>query len=420
MIFALLKKYAEKPSVIIPSVILGILCGHFFPQFSTFYTGASHLYLSSLEMCVLPVMATAIISSLGNLIHENKTVFYLQRMFIVFAGSLFLAACVGTLMTLLVQPGRHLSAAAMNGIGQAILNGQNTVGTMESVTRATGLWGFLSNLVPNNIFSAMAGGQSLAVLFVSVLVGIAIGLQRTVDAKNTLNVVHSLYLAFITIIQWVMVGLPLGLFFLFANYISTSGGSILSALSMLILMIIAAGLAMMVLFVFIIRYRTGHSILKVIVMLRQPLAMAFFTSSSLATMPTTLNALQQNFKLNPDVTSLVVPLGTSFNQQASVLRYTCVALFILQMYGLHLHLDQVPFLLLTAILAGIAGGGMPGLAAISMCTFVLSALGLPASVGLILLAVIEPIIDPVTTMVNVFGNCMAVTLVDKTPRKLVE
>lgn len=209
----------------------------------------------------------------------------------------------------------------------------------------------------------------------------------------------------------------MGLFFLFASYISTAGYEILSALSTFILLVISCGLIMMIIFKLVIGYRIGYSILQVIIMLLQPLSMAFFTSSSLATMPTTLSALQQNFKLKEDIVSLVIPLGTSFNQQASVIRYVCIALFVLQMYGLHLEITQIPLLLLTAILAAISGAGMPGIAAITMSTFVLQSLGLPVAVGIILLTVIEPIIDPITTMVNVFGNCMAVTLVDK-PKQL--
>jgi proton glutamate symport protein len=410
--FELVKRYSEKPSVIIGGMIIGVFLGIFFPRGAAFYSEVSQLYLSLLEMCALPVMSAAVISSLGHLIHGNKTLFYLKRTFVVFLLSLLSAAAVAILLSVVVRPGAHLSDDALTGIGHTIMSIQGNAAT-GLTTQSMGIAEFFSTLIPNNIFAALSGGRSLAVLFVSILVGIAVGLQRTEEAKHALNVIHCLYLAFIRIIQWVMILLPVGLLCLFASYIATAGFEILVTLSHLIAVILGCGAVMMVIFTAVIRRRTGYSFLQVLYKLRQPLAMAFFTSSSLATMPTTLNALRKHFKLSENVVSLVVPLGTNFNQQASVIRYVCIAVFVLQMYGMHLGLIQVPFLVLTAILAGMASGGMPGIAALSMAGFVLQALGVPIAVGIVLLTVIEPIIDPFTTMVNVFGNCMAVTLVER-------
>jgi proton glutamate symport protein len=409
--FELVKRYSEKPFIIIGGMICGIFLGVFMPAWAPFYSEASHLYLSLLEMCALPVMSAAVASSLGHLIHGHKTLLYLRRSFLVFLCSLLLAAGVAILMSVLFSPGAHLSDGALAGIGQAIISIQG--GSVSgNTTHSMGIAEFFATLIPNNIFAALSGGRSLAVLFVSVLVGIAVGLQRTEEAKHTLNVIHCLYLAFIRIIQWVMILLPLGLLCLFASYIATAGFEILATLSHLIAVILACGVLLMAIFAMVIRRQTGYSFVQVIYKLRQPLAMAFFTSSSLATMPTTLNALRKNFKLSEDVVSLVVPLGTNFNQQASVIRYVCIAIFVLQMYGMHLGFVQLPFLVLTAMLAAMASGGMPGIAALSMAGFVLQSLGVPIEVGIVLLTVVEPIIDPITTMVNVFGNCMAVTLVE--------
>lgn len=407
-----LKKYTEMPLVIFSSVLMGILTGIYLPMFNSFYTSLSHFYLSFLEMCILPVMSAAVISSLGNLIHNGQTIFYLKRIVVVFAISLVGACVIAILITSALNPGAHLNGDELDAISKAIINVQDVVvktGTGQSLS----LWGFFTNLVPSNIFSALSEGKNISVLFVSVLVGIALGLQRSDSAKHTINVMHSIFLAFIGIIRWVMVALPFGLFFLFASYFSQTGASILGALSWLILVMLSCGLVMMVIYTLVIHYRTGYPMWKVILMLRQPLMIAFFTSSSLATMPTTLNALQQNFKLNENLTSLVIPLGMSFNQQASAIRYTCIALFVAQMYSVHLGFGSFLLLIITAILAAMAGTGLPGIAAITMSAFVLQPLGLPVAVGFILLAIVEPIIDPVTTMVNVFGNCMATTIVIK-------
>lgn len=407
-----IKRFAEQPLVIFMGVLLGIVAGVFLPNFGTAYASISHFYLALLEMCVLPVMTTAVIASLGHLIHNGQTIFYVKRIVVVFLISLFSASLVAIVFTSVLKPGHHLSDEALDAISKAILSSQNVI-TNAGSDQPLSLWQFFINLVPENIFGALSEGKNISVLFVSVLVGIAIGLQRTDSAKTTLNVLHTVFLAFMGIIGWIMTALPIGLFFLFASYFAQAGSGILGALVWLIGVILSCGILMMVLFTLIIRYRTGYPMLKVISMLRQPLMLAFFTSSSLATMPATLKVLQQNFKLNENLTSLVIPLGTSFNQQASVIRYTCVAIFVAQMYGVHIGITDLPLLIITAIMAAMAGSGLPGIAAITMSAFVLQPLGLPVVVGIILLTIIEPIIDPVTTMVNVFGNCMATTLVIK-------
>jgi len=412
MRFETVKKFAEKPSVILPSMVLGILCGYFIPVYHNTYSAIGDFYLSLLEMCVLPVMSTAIISSFGNLLHGHKMTQYLKKLVTIFILSLLGASLVAIILSVVLRPGALLSSSALAGISHAILQSQGHVGSAVTTAQHNmSLWSFFTNLVPNNIFAAFSNGASLSVLCVSILVGIAIGLQHSAAAKDTLNVAHTIYLAFLKIIGWIMIGLPVGLFFVFAAYVSSAGLELLGALSTLIALVILCGVVMMLIFAIIIRYRTGYKIHQIVYMLRQPLSLAFFTSSSLATMPMVLNALKNNFKLNENVTSLVVPIGTTLNQQASAIRYVCVALFVLQMYGLHLQITDLPLLMITSVLAAVAGAGLPGIAAITLSSFVFQSLGLPVAVGIVLLTILEPLIDPVTTMVNVFGNCMATTLI---------
>ena len=406
------KKYAANPWCILIFVVLGMLTGYSLPIYQNIYSTISNFYLSLLEMCVLPVMSCAVISSLGHLIHNGETLFYLKRIMLVFLCSLLGVGIFGILVSVTLHPGLHLSQSGMIAISKAVAALQGQVADVGDLKQLS-FWDFFYQLVPSNIFSALAEGQNISILFISVLVGIAVGIQRTSAATQTLSVLHTIYLAFINIISWILVALPFGLFFLFAGYVAEAGFGLLSALSEFILLLFGCGLFLMIVYTFIISYRTGFSPLKIIVMLKQPLMLAFFTASSYATLPTTLNALQRNFKLDSDLTSLVVPLGTNFNPQASVIRYICVAFFIAQMYGVPITFSECPLLLLTAIFVSLAGAGLPGLAAITMAKFVFQPLGLPTEIGLILLILIEPIIDPAVTMVNVFGNCMAVTMVVK-------
>jgi len=403
-----LKNLVLSPWVILASIITGISTGLFLPGTAGYLSPVGEIYLKLLQMCVLPVMITAVVTSLGNVLQKGDAAIYLKRLVIVFAIGVALASTLGVVAGVIFAPGAHLTDSAKATLSGVIAH---TEQLDQPLLAASGLMGFLHNIVPSNIFYALSNSQNLPTLFFCVLFGLALGLAPGQQAKDTLTLLGSIYDSCLKIISWVMLGLPIGLFCLFAGYIGEIGWPIFLALGKLIVIMLIVSVVLMAVFSMIVWRKTNFTYWQSLRALKTPLLIAFSTSSSFATMPATLWALQNNLKLDKDKTDLVIPLGSTLNQQSGAMHFALAAVFIAQLYGYHLSVAALLLIAFTSIFASIAASGIPGIAAATMFALVLEPLGLPTTVGIILLTAIEPIIDPLLTMVNVYGNCAAATLV---------
>jgi len=415
-----IQRWLLSPWIILPSIVGGAAIGLLNAPLATLIAPFGEIYLKLLQMCVLPLMITAVITSLGNMLHTGEAKVYIKRLFIIFALALIVASAVGIASGVIFNPGTHLSDNAKTVLSEQITETEKLTKTKTTVTPDNNFINFIHDIVPNNIFYAISNGQSLSILFVCVLFGIALGKTPLTSAQTTLTVLDSVYTSFLKIIDWIMYGLPLGLCFLFAGYISQIGWPILAALAKLIIVMTVGSLLLIIVSSIIVWRYTTCSYFQSLQALKTPLLIAFSTSSSFAALPTTLSSLQNNLKLNKSMTDLVVPLGITLNQQGGTLHFALTAIFIAQVYGHALLPIELLLTLITSIFAAISISGIPLIAGVSMFALVLEPLGLPAVVGIILLTAIEPIIDPLLTVVNVYGNCAAAALVAHHTNKQIE
>lgn len=400
------------PWVILSSIAIGIVIGLFNKNLAASLAPFGDLYLKLLQMCVLPLIITAIVTSLGNMLQVGTARIYFKKLIFIFLIGLFSVTSIAIVSTLIFSPGSHLSPRAKAILSEQIeKNEQTTLPNQPPLTPQLEIIKFIEKIVPSNIFTSLSKGENLAILFFSVLLGVAVGSISKERARISLHMFDAIYLAFLKIIAWIMYGLPFGLCFLFAGYIAEMGLGILFALGKLILLLIFLGIFTILAYGFLIWYKTGYSALVLLKAFKTPLLIAFSTSNSFATLPTLLASLQHNLKLDKTITDLVVPLGTSLNQPGGALHFAATSIFIAQLYGHSLTLDQLLFTLFTAIFASIATSGIPVIAAVSVFAMVLEPLSLPASTGIIFLAAIEPIVDPFMTVVGVSANSAAAVLI---------
>ncbi len=403
------------PWLIFCGIFIGVLIGLNDPELAKKILPFGALYLKFLQMLVLPMLITAVVSGLGNLfisgISRNKIFRILSFLLI----GLVIASSVGLVFGLLGKPGAGLQNEDQVTLGKIILQkeGEAFESEIDKVSKEDkGLFSFVQKMIPHNIFTALNQGDSLAILFFSILVGISMGKIKNSSAELTLRVINTLFDVFLNIIGWLMYLLPIGLLCLFAGQIAEVGLDIVWATAKLIAYIYLSGITLMIIYSVIIWWKIKHryTYLESLSALKQPVIIALGTASSLATIPSALNALKNTLKIDKNICDLVIPLGITINPPGSVLHFAISSVFIAQIYSTELGMNAMGIILIGSILAGLASSSAPGLVALGMIGMILDPLGLPANIAVIILLAIDPIIDPIITTLNVYSNC-AMTII---------
>jgi proton glutamate symport protein len=402
------KAWLTKPWVIFLSIFLGIIIGSYDKSFAQKVQPIGQMYLTLLSMCILPIMITAVVSSLGQLLRTGMAGRFMARLVIFIMAGLILAGVVGIIACLIAKPGEHLSSAAKYVLSEKVSDNPVDVITQDG---DKALINFLLRIVPGNIFQALGQGDNLAILFFSIILGLALGTLKGTGVDETLNVMNTLYRAFLKIVDWVMLGLPIGLCFIFAGFASQINLEEVMALGRLLALIYSCVFILALLCSLVIWRKSKLPYMKAVMALKAPLIVAFGTCSSYATIPSVIKSLEENLRLDRKLVELMIPIGINLFRQGAVLRLTIFAMFAAQLYGQHLSLTQLAIVLVASILAGLAVSGLPGITSTSILAMVLQPLGLPASVGIILMTMVTPIIDPCITLINVYGNCTLAMLV---------
>ena len=371
------------------------------------------IYIRLLQMCVIPLLFTAVATSLSRLFLDGAANRYFTRLVVMMVAGLALAAGFGVALGYFGQPGTELQTAAREVIGQVIFTAEASSSAIPEA--ASGISDLVVGMFPENIFGALTTGNKIAILFFAVLFGVALGSIAREKSERATALLEAFYDTFIKIIEWLMYVLPFGLFCLAYSQVSSVGLDVLVAMTKLVVMIYAGCIVLLAIYSLVIWWRVGGSYIASLMALRDSVFVAFGTSSSYATIPSALRGLKEGLKLNRGVVDLALPLGITLNPPGSAFHFAICTMFLANLYGLALDPGQMAFVLFAAMLAGVATTGAPGVAALSMISIILVPLGLPVEVAIILLVAIDPIVDPILTVVNVQGNAATTTLLAKRP-----
>lgn len=402
------------PFAVFAGLLLGGLYGWIDRGQTPFIGPIGDVYIRLLQMCVIPLLFTAVATSLGRLFLEGAANRYLSRLIILLVSGLLIAGALGLALGQWGQPGADMQQHARQVIGEVIFRAEAaSAGSVSAV--GGGFAEIVLNIVPENIFGALTTGNKVAILFFAILFGVALGSITREKSAHAIELLEALYETFIKIIEWLMYVLPVGLFCLAYSQISSIGIEVLVAMTTLVLLLYAGAVALIVLYTVLIWLRVGGSYWRSVGALKEAMFVAFGTSSSFAAIPAALRGLKDGLKLDRSVVDLAMPLGITLNPPGSVFHFAIATLFLSNLYGIHLDVGQMIFVVLGAMLAGVAASGAPGIAALTMISIILVPLGLPVEVAIILLVAIDPIVDPILTVVNVVGNAAMTALLGPKP-----
>lgn len=410
------------PWFLIACLAAGVLLGVYLPNTAERAAPAGDLYLRLLQMCVLPIMVTAIISSVARLMSSGMSGRMLGRIIMIFCAGLMLTSVIGLAASLLGKPGADLDQETREVMGKLITTHTEEGGQLLAPDMELFLdqdrqelpqepESILEQIIPENIFHALQQGHTLQILFFSLLLGVAVGFISGGMRDRLLTDIEAVFQAFVLIIGWLMYLLPLGLLFLIASQIAGIGLEAMGAMARYLLWVYAGCILVVLINGLVISLSTGKGFLHSFRLLRQPLLISFFTRNGFAAMPSAIQAMRESFKVDKDITNFVIPLGITVARFGTVMVFSLSVVFLAQLFGVELDISSIVFIAFASVLAGVASAGAPGVVALTMISIVLEPLGLPLEVALVLLLAVDPVTDPPLTLVNVQTNCAACSLI---------
>lgn len=403
------------PWVILLSLLLGIVFGKYFPYLSIETVWIGNIYLSLLQMCIIPLIVTAITTSFAKLMHSKIENQLIRRMVIIFVSSLILAAIIGLIFSVLGNIGANLTENSQNSIGTLLLQSEDSARAVSSHSGA-----ILNEFFSNNIFQALAKGQNIPILMFAILLGLALGFITNKAGQETLVIFDGLFQTFLTLVNGMMYLLPIGLLSLIANEIAHTGFQMLTVAGQLILYTYLLGIVLIAIFIFITSRRTKVSFWKTCMYLRETIVIAFVSSSSFAALPFGISALSRNFKLSQTKVNLFFPLSVCLNPVGTTYFLVLVAVFISHLYGQPVGAANLVLIGVLAIVSSLAIGSVPAVAGFSLLGMLFTPLGLPSSTAIVLLIAISDILDPIVTVVNITSNITATALLSTPEETLKE
>ena len=301
-----LGRIALHPATVFAALIAGGVLGWLDQGQLPVLTTTGDIYIRLLQMCVIPLLFTAVATSLSRLFRESARNTYFVRLVLLIVGGLALAAGLGVALGAFGSPGAELQTDAREVIGRVIFTAEASV---SDAIANSGIAELVVGMFPENIFGALTTGNKIAILVFAVLFGVALGSIARERSERAIELLEALYDTFIKIIQWLMYVLPVGLFCLAYSQVSAVGIDVFFAMTKLVVLIYAGSILLIALYTLLIWLRVGGSYLRVLGALRDSVFVAFGTANSYATIPAALSGLKDGLRLDRGTVDLALPLG---------------------------------------------------------------------------------------------------------------
>ena len=364
------------------------------------------IFVTLLKMMVVPLVFVSLVCGARSLGATGSVGRLGGKTIGLYLVTTALAVSFALMLALIVDPG--LSAS----------DEQNAALTYDAyqAKEAPSVKDTLINIFPANPIQAMAEGKMLQVILFALLLGLA--LSRAGEAGDRIaEFFADLNQVMMKLITMVIQLTPYGVFCLMVK-LGASVGWVEIGKVLAYFMTVASALILHGLIVYptLLKTLTGLNPLMFLRKMREPMLVAFSTSSSGATLPVTLRTVEQRIGVNNNVAAFAVPLGATINMDGTAIMQGVATVFIAQFFGYQLGVDAYLMVILTATLASIGTAAVPGVGLITL-TLVLDQVGLPVE-GIGLIIGVDRLLDMLRTVVNVTGDGTVATIVAKSEGQL--
>lgn len=362
-------------------------------------------FLRSLFMIVVPLVLTSLFVGVAQLGSGEKLGRLGARIMIFYVVTTLIAILIGQSLILAIRPGEGIPREV---VAEAQAQFADQVDTFKSrgEQQQGALWpGLIESIIPKNIVLAMADAEMLALIFIAIIGGVAVTRLSSAKAALLLGPADAIMDVCIVLVGWIMKAAPYAVAALVASAISFFGlglmKNVLLYMAVVVLGYIFHGFGTYALIArFLLRLSPRDTFRRMAPMI----VTAFSTSSSNATIPTTIRTLDKNFGVSEKIISFSVPLGATINQNGTALFEVIAALFIAQVYGVDLSVADHFTLVLLVLLTAIGTSGVPG-GSIPLLMTAMAAVGIPPE-GIALILGVDRVLDMGRTVLNVMGDAL--------------
>ncbi|HDR4364956.1 TPA: cation:dicarboxylase symporter family transporter [Bacillus cereus] len=400
-----MKKFGLATQIFV-ALVLGIVVGAIFYGNKTaisYITPVGDIFIHLIKMIVVPIVISALIVAVAGVGDMKKLGKLGGKTILYFEIITTIAILMGLLAANIFQPGTGVD---MNNLQQS------DISSYKQTADATVKQGFaetIVHIVPKNVFESIAQGDLLPIIFFSVLFGLGVAAIGE-KGKPVFHFFEGVLEAMFWVTNQVMKFAPFGVFALIAVTVAKFGVATLLPLGKLVLAVYVTVILFVVIVLGINARMVGVNIFTLMKILKEELILSFTTASSEAVLPNIMRKMEE-FGCPKAVASFVIPTGYTFNLTGSAIYQALAALFVAQMYGVHMSLTEQITLLFVLMLTSKGMAGVPG-ASFVVVLATLGSMGLPLE-GIALIAGIDRILDMIRSSVNVLGNALAAIVMSK-------
>ncbi|PKH51261.1 dicarboxylate/amino acid:cation symporter [Tenacibaculum sp. Bg11-29] len=425
-----MKKLALHWRILI-GMVLGILFGFLALQFGwdnfieDWIKPLGTIFVKLLKLIAVPLIIASLIKGISDLKDISKFKNIGVRTMLIYIGTTVIAITIGLVLVNVIQPGDGISQETVEKLTNTYAKSSSITAKITEATRqqSSGPLQFVVDMVPDNAVSAMSNNKAmLQVIFFTIFLGISMLLIGEKKAKPLKKFFDSLNEAILKMVDLIMLISPYAVFALLANVVVTSGDpDILLALLKYAGVVVLGLLIMIVFYSVLISVYTKKNPLWVLKQLSPAQLLAFSTSSSAATLPVTMERVEEHIGVDKEVSSFVLPVGATINMDGTSLYQAVAAVFVMQvLWPEGLGFANQLSIVLTALLASIGSAAVPG-AGMVMLVIVLESIGFPKDlypVALALIFAVDRPLDMLRTTINVTGDATVSMIVAKSVGKL--
>ena len=376
------------------------------------------IFINVLKLIAVPLILASLIKGVSDLKDLSKLSSMGSKTIGIYIVTTLIAVSIGITLVNIVKPGNSISEKTRKELVVNYQGATNSKIIAAEKQKEAGPLEALVNIVPSNIFNAASNnGNMLQVIFFAIFFGIGIILipeEKSKPVKAFFDGVNEVILKMIDII---MLSAPFGVFALLAALVVESPSlDLFKALGWYALCVIFGLILMILVYILLVYTITRKTPSFFINGISPAQLLAFSTSSSAATLPVTMERVEEHLGVEEEVSSFVLPIGATINMDGTSLYQAVAAVFIAQAFGMDLSFSVQLGIIATATLASIGSAAVPG-AGMVMLVIVLAQAGIPEA-GLALIFAVDRPLDMCRTTVNVTGDAAVSMIIAKTMGKL--